>query len=64
MNNDKKFTVSQKYIPEERAYVWCVSRYDGRSFRDGVLGYNFPYNEQGAVDALACAKQLETECEY
>jgi hypothetical protein len=61
--NNNKFTVTQKYIPEERAYVWCVSRYDGCSFRDGVLGYNFPYNEQGALDAIECRKQLEKEYE-
>jgi hypothetical protein len=59
----KKFAVSQKYILEEKNYCWCVYRYDGKSFRDGVVSYNFPYNEQGAIDAIACANSLEKEFE-
>ena len=60
----RKFTVSEKYISEEKSHCWSVSRYDGCSFRDGVLSYNFPYTEQGAIDALACAKQLDQEHEF
>jgi hypothetical protein len=60
----KKFIASQKYISEEKSYCWCVCRYDGRSFRDGVLSYNFPYTEQGAIDAIACAKKLDEEHEF
>lgn len=55
------FTVTQKYILGLNEYCWCVCRYDGRSFRDGVLSYNFPYTEQGALDAIKCRKQLEKE---
>jgi tRNA(His) 5'-end guanylyltransferase len=57
----EKFRITQHYSFEEKCYHWMVYRADGKSFRDGVSSYNFPYNEKGALDAIECAKKLEKE---
>jgi hypothetical protein len=40
---------------------WTVCRIDGKSFRDGVVGYNFECSEQGAQYAIECRNKLEAE---
>jgi len=39
--------------------VWSVMRYDGKSFEDGVISYNFECTSEGALLALACQKRLQ-----
>jgi hypothetical protein len=60
----EKFTVTQSYSFDEKCYQWKVFRVDGKSFRDGVISYNFPYNEQGAIDAINCRNKLEQRYEF
>lgn len=55
------FRIMKKICEETTMEVWSVERIDGKSFRDGVVSYNFPYTEKGAFGAIACRKQLEKE---
>ena len=44
---------------EQQKPVWSVMRYDGKSFENGVISYNFEYTSEGALLALACQKRLQ-----
>jgi hypothetical protein len=57
------FRIIKRICEESTLEIWSVERIDGKSFRDGVVSYNFPYNEKGALDAIECAKKLEKESE-
>jgi len=57
------FRIVKKVCEETLTEMWCVERLDGKSFRDGVVSYNFTYNESGAIAAIECVNILEKESE-
>jgi hypothetical protein len=37
---------------------WTLQRVDGKSWEDGVVGWNFDYTDEGGLAALNCMERL------
>ena len=53
-----QFVVALEIVEGEKMLV--VRRKDHKSFRDGVVGYNFDINDRAAADALRWKLEAES----